>query len=219
MEDIVILIPAYNPTDELVKIVRELKNRFKIVVVDDGSKEEYKHIFDKIQNDVILLHHDVNKGKGQALRTGLSEIEEKFGNTVKIVTADADGQHCVQDIVRVAMELKKEDCFIIGVRFLDHMPLRSKIGNKIARTLMQKKYNVLIEDTQSGLRGIPSRYVKSILKIKSEGFVFETDVLKMIFKNKIEFKQVGINTIYENQKTNFRTVVDSFKVIKAILLN
>lgn len=219
MEDIVILIPAYNPTDELVKIVRELKNRFKIVVVNDGSKEECRPIFDRIQNDVVLLHHDVNRGKGQALRTGLDEIQEKFGDSVSVVTADADGQHCVQDILRVAMELKKEDCFIIGVRFLDHMPAKSKFGNKIARNLMQKKYNVLIEDTQSGLRGIPARYIRSILKIKSEGFVFETDVLKMIFKNQIEFKQVGINTIYENHKTNFKTIVDSFKVVKAILLN
>lgn len=219
MEDIVILISAYNPTEELVKIVKELKNRFKIVVVNDGSKYECRPIFDKIQNDVILLHHDVNKGKGQALRTGFDEIQERFGDYVSVVTADADGQHCVQDIVKIANELKKEDCFIIGVRFLDYMPITSKIGNKISRKIMQKKYNVAIEDTQSGLRGIPARYIKSILKIKSEGFVFETDVLKMIFKNQIEFKQVGINTIYEKHKSNFNMITDSFKVIKAILSN
>ena len=110
MEDIVILIPAYKPEKEImVKFLDELTKKFKnIVIVNDGSGAEFDDFFASLKNQGLdVVHHEVNKGKGRAIKTGFDYILNKYSNALGTITADCDGQHTVEDITKCAEELRK----------------------------------------------------------------------------------------------------------------
>ena len=78
-DKIVILIPAYNPTVDLVTLVKSLKANLysHIVIVNDGSSPSCKSLFDAISSDCVIINHEKNLGKGSALKTGFKYIKEK----------------------------------------------------------------------------------------------------------------------------------------------
>ena len=109
-QDCCVLIPSLSPDERLPAYVKELLAAdFRLVlVVDDGSKEEYQHIFNEIAGweRCHVLHHEVNRGKGAALRTGYTYLKEET-DIAGVITADSDGQHIVPDTVMLAEELGK----------------------------------------------------------------------------------------------------------------
>lgn len=218
MKDVIIIIPAYNPNEILIDLVKKLKEKYIIIVIDDGSKEQFKDIFNEISNDVILKAHKKNKGKGQALKTGMKECLTLNNINFKgIVTVDCDGQHQITDIEKVIKELIRSDCIIFGARNISKMPFKNKIGNMFTKKIIEKKYNTQISDTQTGLRGIPFRYIEEFEKINGNRFEYETEVLKHILLNNEKFKEVEINTIYKKKnKSKFKSIKDSIKIIRVL---
>ena len=98
-----IVIPAYQPDNKLIKLIERIheKSDFHILVIDDGSSSKCQDIFDKAEQYATVLRHQVNQGKGQALKTVFAYIQQQnsYGT---VVTADADGQHKIWDIFRTA---------------------------------------------------------------------------------------------------------------------
>ena len=110
-----IVIPAYQPDNKLIKLIEKIheKSDFRILVIDDGSSSKCQNIFDKAQQYATVLRHQVNQGKGQALKTAFTYIRQQnsYGT---VVTADADGQHKIWDILRTAnkaSENPNKKCF------------------------------------------------------------------------------------------------------------
>src|SRR5579872_7294401 len=130
-----VVIPAYRPSGGLVDLVRTLteKTAPPIVIVDDGSGPEFRAVFDAVAAfpGVQLLRHAVNLGKGAALKTAFNHILCSSPALVGVVTADADGQHHPDDILKVAEALRAEpEALILGSRSFDQdVPLRSRFGN------------------------------------------------------------------------------------------
>lgn len=89
-----IVNPAYQPDNKLIKLIEKIheKSDFRILVIDDGSSSKCQNIFDKAQQYATVLRHQVNQGKGQALKKAFDYIRQQnsYGT---VVTADADGQH------------------------------------------------------------------------------------------------------------------------------
>lgn len=221
-KDIAIIIPAYNPSYMLKEILEILKkNEYeKIVVVNDGSINE--EIFKEIEKQVILLKHEKNLGKGNALKTGFEYCLKNMENLKGVITVDADGQHLIQDINNIYEKfLKNLDCLVLGSRDFDkeNIPLRSLIGNKIIRYIFKKKTKIAINDTQTGLRAIPFRFLEDFNEIKGERFEYEINMLLYATKNKIGILEQPIETIYinENKMSNFRTLKDSLKIISRLI--
>ena len=106
-----ILIPSLEPDERLPAYIRELeKSGFgNIIVVDDGSSEAFQAIFTEVGeiDRTVVLHHDVNHGKGVALKTGYQYILDHLPDVKGIITADADGQHTVPDCIRLAEKLEE----------------------------------------------------------------------------------------------------------------
>ena len=76
-ENIAILIPAYNPTAEMIGLTNALlAEGYTVVVVDDGSDDKYQSTFDDLSPSVHLVKHERNLGKGRALKTGYAYIQE-----------------------------------------------------------------------------------------------------------------------------------------------
>ncbi len=127
---IVPIIPALNPEDKLIKLVKELKKDFNdIIIVDDGS--ENKDIFNKLKDikGCVVLTHEVNKGKGEALKTAYRYYLKNFNKKyLGVITMDADGQHLPSDAIKMSELVEKEDKFILGTRLFNtkETPFRNK---------------------------------------------------------------------------------------------
>lgn len=219
--EIVVLIPAYNPTDDLIPLVDELlQNNFTIVVVNDGSAKRTKYIFDKLDKDrIIFLEHCENKGKGQALKTGFDYIKNNIECT-GVVTADADGQHDLEDITKVSNTLKEtHNTLVLGSRLdTKSMPFSSRTGNTITRFVFKFATHTKVFDTQTGLRGIPFTMLDEFLNIPGERYEYEINMLLYAAKYNLKIKEVGIKSIYlnDNKASSFHLFRDSVKIYKCI---
>ena len=120
----VIVIPALNPDDKMIQLVQELKREAfdKIVIVNDGSAKEYDAFFEEaVSLGATVLVHEVNNGKGQALKTAMKHVLNVYESekVLGIITADADGQHTVSAIRKIAERMQSaEGELILGCRHL-----------------------------------------------------------------------------------------------------
>ena len=219
----VVIIPAYKPDERLIKIVDELWTYgFRIVVVDDGSGEDYFDIFNRISDVCIFLHHEENRGKGAAIKTALDYVNREIWGSTLIGVMDCDGQHLTKDLVRLFSHGENsEQLMILGVRRIGKdMPLRSRLGNEITRTVFRLLSGKWISDTQTGMRVFTSDLVKKLLTVEGERYEYEMNVLMYLAKKGIAIEEVPIHTIYEdenNSTSHFRAVSDSFRIYKDLL--
>lgn len=223
-KNIPILIPAYEPDERMIELLKTITlDRHFIVIVDDGSGEKYQPLFDEAEkllgDNGRVLHHEVNKGKGRALKTGFKYILDNIPEAIGVVTADSDGQHVIASIEEVAETLSENlDKLILGVRSFDQedIPWKSRFGNKLTIKIMSFVTGIKTSDTQTGLRGIPREFMNRLLTVRGERFEFEMEML-VESAGKYPIKEVQIPTIYdskENHQTHFRPFVDSMKVYK-----
>lgn len=222
--DTVVLIPAYKPDEKFIRFIERLVGMgLSVLAVDDGSGDAYAEIFNKAEAlGVRLVHHDVNKGKGRALKTGFAVIAESMPEVAHIVTADCDGQHTPEDICRVIDSMAENpDCMIIGGRFSkkdDEVPIRSRIGNGITRYAFRIVTGLKIRDTQTGLRGIPSSLIPKLLKLNGERYEYEMNMLLYLKEWEVRYKEIPIATVYidNNEGSHYNTFRDSWRVFVQI---
>lgn len=224
MNKTVLLIPSLNPDENLLPLLNGLKKeKFDhIIVIDDGSGEEYRSIFQQAaQLGCLVVTHEKNRGKGAALKTGVRAAIERFGAGNAYITADADGQHLPQDIRRTADALTEHpDSLILGTRdfSLDHVPWKSRCGNRITSAFFRLTSGVSCADTQTGLRGIPACLENLALTEEGDRYEYEMNFLSDAAKL-TPFVNIPIQTVYENDNkaSHFRPVADSARVYGRIL--
>ena len=221
--DTYILIPAYKPDELLIKLLIELKKEnFDAIVVNDGSGEQYQNIFDEASKYAIVLVQETNRGKGAALRFGFSYVNLHQDNHKYVITCDADGQHAVNDIIRVNDKLHETDNVVLGSRKFDkNVPKRSRNGNfmsRLCRTLLTKDY---VPDDQCGLRGFPIKDVFNLVSLQGDHYEYEMNVICNLQIKRLKFEEVPIETIYlnDNKSSHFRPNLDTFRIQRTIWMN
>jgi glycosyltransferase involved in cell wall biosynthesis len=218
-----VLIPAYEPTLNLLRLVKELqeKTNYRILIVDDGSGDSYRAIFDSAEeNGCTILRHERNRGKGAALKTGFLYLLQD-GNHDDVVCADSDGQHLVEDMIRVASAVKGNTTeMILGTReFCGSVPFKSRLGNKTTSLMMKLTTGLDLKDTQTGLRAYSYKLLKWINTVEGDRFEYELNLLLAAKKEEIPMNQITIATVYDNNNkgTHFRPFHDSVRVLAPIL--
>lgn len=216
MGSAVILIPAYNPDGEFVRIVEELSSSgFRVIAVNDGSSKGAEFFEAARPRLAKLLVHERNRGKGAALKTGFAWIYENMPDADAVVTADADGQHRPDDVRRVAeAALLHPGALVIGARaFTGNVPLRSRFGNWWSRWTFFILTRVMVHDTQTGLRGIPRKFLPRMLEIKGDRYGYEMRMLADARYYDEPPVQVPIETVYlaDNASSHFHPVRDAIK--------
>ncbi len=216
------LIPAYQPNDKLIELVDRLrKDKLEIIVVDDGSNKKSQRVFKEIENKCHVIHHDINKGKGRALKTGLEFIKNNYDGKYIVITLDCDGQHTTEDAKKLFdYNIKHPRSLVLGSRSFDKdVPLRSMLGNTITRHVYGLVTHVNINDTQTGLRSFSNQLIDEMLEIPGERFEYEINVLLQLAKEETPIKEIEIETIYldNNSGSHFNAFKDSFKIYKEIL--
>lgn len=222
----ILIVPAHHPLQSLPDLVSEMltidPDLFgAAIVVDDGNEREWQPIFDAISRipSAHVLRRETNGGKGAALKAGSADAIARWPDTIGIVTADADGQHSPADVARVARALVgAPDHLVLGARqFSANVPLRSRAGNELTRTLFRVVTGAQLMDTQTGLRGWPREAARRNLSIRGDRFEYELSaLLASISLPRIE---VPIETIYRdsNRLSHFRPLQDSVRVYSVLL--
>ena len=222
--DITIIIPSLNPDEKLKKTIDGIigKGFRKIVVVDDGSNEAHKAPFEYArEKGCKVLVHEVNKGKGRALKTAF-EYCLTCPDCIGVITVDGDGQHGADDIFNCGKEMLRQNNqkVILGCRDFsaENVPFKSKYGNNITKFAFRFLCGIKISDTQTGLRAIPAEFLKAMTEYKGERFEYETNMLLEMKARGIPFTEVKIETIYleDNASTHFQPWRDSIKIYKII---
>lgn len=215
------LIPSYKPDDKLIKLVKELKKEnIFVIIVDDGSGDEYRQIFEECKQYAHVISYGQNKGKGYALKTGMLYIKENYKEFI-IVTMDSDGQHTVKDALKLFDYIKNnQEKLVLGKRIRSNKtPIKSRVGNEITRIIYKVTTGINIYDTQTGLRAFSDKLIDYMLEIKGDRYEYEMNVLLYLKKNNIKVKELEIETIYinNNNGSHFKGVKDSIKIYKQII--
>lgn len=218
-----ILIPAYKPDQRLLTLVNQLRRECsdEIVIVDDGSGPQYAEVFQEaLQQRCVVLRHEINQGKGRALKTGFTFIKQS-GESSGVVCADCDGQHLPQDVRRIAEAIPAHRTdIILGTRgFTGRVPFRSRFGNSVTRTVFALASGIKIPDTQTGLRGFSIEMLDWLCSIPGERFEYEMNMLLLASQSGFGIHQVKIATLYprQNHSTHFRTIPDAIRVYLPIV--
>lgn len=226
IKDIILLIPSLSPDEKLINYLREcIALGFpRIVVVNDGSASEYDRIFREIEAlpQVTVLTHEQNRGKGRALKTGFAYCARHQKGLEGVITADSDGQHSPGDTRRMALALKEAPgTLILGSRnfHLEQVPFKSRFGNTLTTRVFAMLFGKRVEDTQTGLRGIPAEWLLWMCDIPGERFEYEIKMLMEVVREKLPIRELTIETIYieENKETHFDPVWDSVKIYRVML--
>ncbi|MFW6047578.1 MAG: glycosyltransferase family 2 protein [Candidatus Woesearchaeota archaeon] len=120
-----IIIPAFNEQENIDKVIKGISGDRKIIVVDDGSKDNTARIAKKQAHKTISLKE--NKGKAFACHTGVKNSKDENN-----IFMDGDGQHDPKDISKIEKHMDDFD-LVLGVRNMGDIPVHRKITNNLAR--------------------------------------------------------------------------------------
>lgn len=221
-----IVLPSLDPDKKFRAVIEGLLNRgFEhIVIVNDGSSSENLHWFEEAaqHENCVVLHHEVNKGKGRALKNAFSYVAENLPQVEGVITIDGDGQHLLEDIVACGERmLENEDGVVLGCRDFNQpgIPPRSVAGNKTTSRFFRLLFNIRLADTQTGLRAIPAKYLRDFCEIEGERFEYETNMLLNMKRMGIPFIEQSIATVYDpdDYSSHYNAVKDSMRIFKIML--
>lgn len=220
-----VIIPAFEPDKRLCQYIERIREKISVsvVVVDDGSGPKYRPVFDCIggMEECVVLRHDVNRGKGRALKTAFAYVLRRDEEIRRVVCADCDGQHAAEDVSRIfrAAEEMPGALHLGGRDFSqEDVPFRSRFGNRITSCLFWLVCGKWIDDTQTGLRAFDKCLLPEMLSIPGERFEYETQMLLACVRDKIPIRVQRIQTIYTdgNEGSHFRPVKDSICVLRIL---
>lgn len=223
-----IVIPSYEPDERLIALLHDLdeKEMGPVIIVNDGSSEKYDSIFKEAESIISkrggkFISYRPNRGKGRALKTAFSYITGNMPDALGCVTADSDGQHTPDCINRIKDTLiANPNNLILGVRKFEKkdIPWKSWFGNTVTIGVFSYVAGMRVSDTQSGLRGIPFKFMKELIDCKGERFEYEMQML-LECAGRYDLTEVPIATIYEskeNHQTHFKPVRDSLRIYKIL---
>ncbi|MEG1028074.1 MAG: glycosyltransferase, partial [Oscillospiraceae bacterium] len=218
----VVLIPALSPDDKMLSLIKDI-DFADIVIVNDGSDNHFNFIFDNAKElGATILKHNKNMGKGAALKTGFEYIIKHYPKDTYICCADCDGQHKSADILKCLNACKEnKNCLILGSRCFSKkdIPLRSRLGNKLTRSIFNMLCGIKVADTQTGLRALSTSTAKLFLNVKGDRFEYEMNMLIETKPLSINIIEVPIQTLYieENKSSHFNPFLDSLRIYKVLM--
>lgn len=185
-----VIIPCYNDGEGLSKFLPSLiaaarKNGWRIIAVDDCSTDNTRQILDGFGNAIKVLRNQTNSGYGFSLKRGIMSADTEW-----VATMDADGQHRIEDLEKMAAELNENLDALIGRRTNDsHQPLMRRPGKWVLKRAADMLAGSKIPDINCGLRIFRRNVMLCVLSITSDRFSFSTSSL-------IALLQLGCNVRY-----------------------
>lgn len=212
--EIIVVIPTYNNGSTIQKVVDDvLSHNIKTIVVDDGYDTPVEKLLKK-NNNLIVLKHASNRGKGEAILTGARKAQE-LGYKY-FISLDGDGQHLASQIEKIINACDGENQIIIGARNfeIDNVPNGSKFGRWFSNFWATWDTEQEIKDSLSGFRLYPISILD--LDIKTSRFDWEMEVLVKHSWKKRLIKEVTIECYYptpEERVSHFKKFWDTAAIV------
>ncbi|HER09298.1 MAG TPA: glycosyltransferase family 2 protein [Bacteroides sp.] len=210
-----IVIPVYNEKDVIGGFLEQIDeaglfHRYEFLVVDDGSDDGSSEIIG--QYPVRLLRHQMNKGYGAALKTGI-----RHASGERVITMDSDGQHDPQYINQVNEMLEEYD-LVIGERSAgSHQVRRRIVGKRLVRWIGEFLVEQKLPDYNSGYRGFKKEIIAGMLHMMPNGFSFSTTSTLAFLKDGYDVGTLEIDVSERaGRKSNVKAVRDGSKTILLI---
>ena len=224
MKKVSILIPVYNEKQTLEKLLEKVEEapfaglEKEIILVDDCSTDGTKDILKNFENKYKVLYHDVNQGKGAALRTGFSVVTGDIA-----VIQDADLEYDPKDYDGVLQLILNDEADVAyGSRFLDLTQSETVVKiNFLANKMLTLMTNILfgskLTDMETCYKAFKTEFIKGIT-IKSDRFDFEPEITAKMFKKKARIKEAPISykgrTFEEGKKVS---MIDGIHAVIALI--
>lgn len=195
-DGIYIILPVFNEAEIIAEVLRDLKEHGynNLIVIDDGSSDQtYQNA---IQENVVVLRHKINRGKGAAVKTGITAAT-KLGAEI-VVTMDGDGQHSPADIERLIAPIREDHVdVVLGSRMIasDGMPKIKVIANKIGNLVTFFLYGLHVTDSQSGFRAY-SYFATTKIDTKADKYEYDSKVLREIRHNRLRYVEIPVEVRY-----------------------
>ncbi len=214
MDSVACVIPALDAEETLGSVAGRLRvvlPKAVLVVVDDGSADATRSVARECCD--VLVRFPSNRGKGVALRAGITAALKRGADVV--LTIDADGQHPPEAAPSLIAALERAD-IAIGTRSRDarEMPLGRRMTNALASAAVGAIIGREVADSQSGFRAI-RRAVLEAVSARGDRFEYETDFLIRAGRAGFRIAPVPIATLY-GVPSHFRTLRDSTLVVRTI---
>lgn len=197
LNNVFIIIPAYNEANNIGRVLAELQQYdYQVVVINDASQDNTAEVVKHYP--VYLLSHKINRGQGAALQTG-NQFALQQGADI-IVHFDADGQFLVKEIADLIKPLIEGSVDIVfGSRFLDKksdLPkFKERVIFPIAKLINRLFLGIKLTDPQSGFRAMTRRTAQQII-IQHDGAAHCSEIAAKAYQLNLKIKEVPIEVKY-----------------------
>jgi glycosyltransferase involved in cell wall biosynthesis len=209
-----IIIPAWREEKGLPIVLNKVLNiidqTYEIIVVDDGSDDGTSQVASQFPCRVI--RHEVNKGKGEAIKTGIKEASGE-----NVIWVDADDSYPPELIPEIAESLRSYDIVVCSRRRgLKNMPLFNQFGNWIFRTMIKTIYGFKPYDPCSGLWGAKKSKLM-MMRLSAERFAIEPEIAMKGSRMKLRMLDIPIEYRVRVGETKLNGIKVGFEDLWAII--
>ena len=201
-----LVIPALNEEPTIARVIEAAKGHIPdILVVDDGSEDGTAAA--ATHANVVVTRHDVNKGKGEALKTAFAYAREHDYDWV--FTIDGDAQHDPQDLRGFFPLLDRYD-LLLGNRMEDaqRIPFIRRVANRLSSAIVSVLCGRRIHDSQTGFRAYKMEMIRAI-SLRAHRYELESEILIKASRKGFRIGHCRIQTIYAGERSRFRNFGDS----------
>ncbi|MCM8800840.1 MAG: glycosyltransferase family 2 protein [Candidatus Omnitrophica bacterium] len=211
-----VIIPTYNEAKSIGNLVKRIqKMHLKVVVIDDGSKDNTGKI--ARENGAEVLRNETNQGKGASLIKGFDYALKN--NFDAVICMDGDGQHLPEEIpIFINLATHSDSHILIGNRMAKrrNMPLLRVFTNKFMSWLISCITKQRIPDSQCGFRLI-KRIILEKLKLTTHKYETESEIIIKASRLGFKIDSVPIKTIYTGGKSQINPLIDTLRFIRYIV--
>jgi len=204
----VALIPAFNEAAGIARVVQGIRAAVEhVIVVDDGSTDDTADRATAAGAEVV--RHDLNGGKGHAIRTGITRV--LAGDFTHVVLLDGDMQHLPEEATRLlAAAVDSGADVVLGERrfFRTKMPASRYHANRLGSRVLSWFVGVPLRDTQCGFRVFRVDALRG-LRLRASGYEIETEMLVKSRRRGARLVSVPITAVYAGERSKLRPVRDT----------
>jgi glycosyltransferase involved in cell wall biosynthesis len=212
MPKIFALIPAYNEEKNIEKVLKKIKNlKIETIVVDDCSKDKTYEIAKRYAK--FVLKHEKNKGKAEAIKTGLKFMFENLSFDI-VTLIDADNAYDPLEIPKFVEKIKKGYDFVMGFRNWKDVPFRHKLGNFIWRKTFNMLFGTKFLDTNCGFVAMNKKAAEKLKDLIYGGYILENAMLIEMIKENFRIGQINVKVNYESK----RDFLSGIRMVLGVLL-
>jgi len=219
MPELSVIVPVYNELKTIRQILEKINSvdiDKEIIVIDDGSFDGTEKILGEIKyNNLRIIHHSSNRGKGAAVLTGLSHAQGEF-----IIIQDADLEYEPNDYLKLMGTIKEDNAdIVLGARFQKgyHGLLIHRLGNRLLTVLLNLLFNMRLNDCFTCYKLFRKDTIKA-LNLKEQSFTIETEIVAKAAKKGLNISEVPVSyhprTYSEGKKIRCK---DGIRAIKSII--